>query len=539
YIDNEQGRTPFALVWDATEQMAAEKMQLQHEQRLQSLIDSMQEGVISIDQRGIILSFNPAAGQMFGYEAVDVIGTKVNRLMPAEYAKTYDDYLQRYLNGGETHIFGIPRELKAVRANGQEFPIRLLVSEVVGTGPERQFVGSVTDLSEVVLREEMLRRSQKMEAVGQLSGGIAHDFNNQLGVVLGYLDFLGEELRHQEKPSQWVDTATRAARRCVELTRQLLAFSRRRVLDESQVLDVNATIEEMQGLIQRSLTPGIELDLRLAAGCWRVRCDRGELQDVLLNLALNARDAMPDGGALRIQSENQAVEVIGEASGGVLEPGEYVHLVVEDSGTGMTDEALEHLFEPFFTTKPEGEGTGLGMAMVWGFVQRSGGQINVSSQPGQGTRVSIYLPRCRPESGLGLSAAEMPEPPGAALPRGTERVLVVDDEPMLRELASSYLQHLGYRTLEAENGRQALAILASDERLDLVFSDVIMPGGVDGFAVAEAARQRQLPPKVLLASGFLGQGNDRDRAGQLAGALLDKPYDIAALARAVRRVLDD
>jgi PAS domain S-box-containing protein len=340
-----------------------------------------------------------------------------------------------------------------------------------GDTPVEMF-GTILDISERKLTEAALRRTQKMEAIGQLSGGIAHDFNNQLGVIIGYLDFLQEYTANDEKPHKWVGTASRATLRCMDLTRQLLAFSRRKGKQKVAV-DLNASLKELEGMVARTVTPEVEVQYFLADGLWPAEIDPGEYQDAILNLVINARDAMPDGGQLLIETSNAYLDAEFVALNPELKRGEYVQLKLKDTGIGMDKNTLEHMFEPFFTTKPEGQGTGLGLAMVYGFVRRYDGCIQVDSAPGVGTTICLYLPHC---TDSGSAAVIAPNSNELELPTGSETILIVDDEVELLQLADQYLSALGYRTFTAENAAQALKVLTGDEKIDLLFSDVVMPG---------------------------------------------------------------
>ncbi|HED13723.1 MAG TPA: PAS domain S-box protein [Gammaproteobacteria bacterium] len=395
------------------------------------------------------------------------------------------------------------------------------------------FVAIILDITERRQAENVLRRSQKMEAIGQLSGGIAHDFNNQLGVIIGYLDFLKKHTTNDEKPHLWVDTATKATLRCMDLTRQLLAFSRRQITEKT-VVDLNATLKELETMIARSVTPEVKLQYFLADDLWSTEIDPGEFQDAVLNLVINARDAMPGGGMLLVETTNKHLDAGYATLNPGVEPGDYVQLMLSDTGMGMSVETLEHVFEPFFTTKPEGKGTGLGMAMVYGFVKRYGGYIKVYSEPGVGTTIRLYLPRSTASEAT-VIANNVNE---AELSTGCESILIVDDEVDLLALADRYLTDLGYRTLQAENAAQALEILRGAEQIDLLFSDVVMPGGMNGYELAQRATEQRPDLKVLLTSGFTAETIAHNGLARFSAHLLSKPYRKDDLAQRIRFVLD-
>ena len=417
--------------------------------------------------------------------------------------------------------------------------------ECGSTGNPVSVKGTVQDITKRVeaenaLREteEVLRRAQRMESVGQLAGGIAHDFNNLLGIMIGNLDILEEDIEAGNPSLKQVRNTQKAALRGADLTRGLLAFSRQSVSAASPV-NVNKVIEGMQPLLAKSLTVEVVLETSLADGLWLADMDPGELEDALINFALNARDTMPGGGKLIIETENKALS---EEEAGVnpeLEPGEYVMISVSDTGTGMPKEVVERIFEPFYSTKGKGKGTGLGLAMVYSFVKRAEGMIKVYSSPDRGTTFRVYLPR---SEGNGARTA-LPETGMAELPGGTETVLVIDDEEELLELAERNLKKLGYRVLTAKDGAEGLRILEGDEEPDLLFSDVVMPGGLNGFELALHAIWLRPRIKVLLTSGFTAKlSAELIEANPLlktfADRLLAKPYTKSEFATRIRQTLD-
>ena len=382
--------------------------------------------------------------------------------------------------------------------------------------------------------EEALRQSQKMEAVGQLTGGIAHDFNNLLTGITGSLDLLAKRLAEGRinEADRFITAAQGAARRASSLTHRLLAFSRRQTL-APRPTDLARLARGMEELIQRTMGPGITVEAVHGGGLWPVLVDPGQLENALLNLCINARDAMPEGGKLTIESGNRWLDerVAAECE---LPPGQYVSLCVSDTGEGMTPDVVARAFEPFFTTKPIGQGTGLGLSMIYGFARQSGGQVRIYSEPGQGTMVCLYLPRH-------LGAAEAPEPtPSAAdTPQAMagQTILIVDDEPTVRMLASEVLGQLGYATMEAEDGKAGLATLNTDRPIDLLITDVGLPGGMNGRQVADAARAVRPDLKVLFVTGYAE--NAVLSPGHLAPGMhrLTTPFAMDELARRVKAIL--
>ena len=395
-------------------------------------------------------------------------------------------------------------------------------------------IGVVQDITKFKHTELALRRSQKMDAVGQMAGGIAHDFNNILSIVLGNIEMLEREITVDVKAQKRIDGIKHSTQRAVDLTRQLLGFSRGKATSK-KVININQRLEKMQSLIIRSLTPQVEVSEQLAEDLWLVEIDPGDFEDALLNLLLNARDAMSGNGLLTIETRNcELDEAYCDITPDIV-PGKYVQLTVSDTGIGLSSEVQEHIFEPFFTTKHQGEGTGLGLSMVYGFVKRSGGCIKVYSESGIGTTFRIFLPVVTKEAQVNEKISGNT----AIQPRGTETLLLVDDEMALLELAEESLQELGYRVLTANNGKQALQKLAEERTVDLLFSDVVMPGGINGFELAEQAVVLLPGLKVLITSGYTEKTIMRNGQARFSENMLSKPYNQADLAQRVREALDE
>jgi signal transduction histidine kinase/FixJ family two-component response regulator len=389
--------------------------------------------------------------------------------------------------------------------------------------------------TQLMAAEEALRQSQKMEAVGQLTGGIAHDFNNLLATISGSLELLSKRLaeEHTSSVDRYVASAQDASKRAAALTQRLLAFSRRQTLDPKPI-DINKLIDGIETLIRGSVGPDVKVEVVQAGGLWATKVDAPQLENALLNLCINARDAMaPDGGSLTIETANKWLDDRA-ARERDLPPGQYVSLCVTDTGTGMTPDVIERAFDPFFTTKPIGQGTGLGLSMVYGFVRQSGGQVRIYSEVGIGTTMCLYLPRY-----AGAAEDRRENLPAQTNEQGAgETVLVVDDEPLLRMLMTDSLLDSGYSALEAHDGPSALKILESDARIDLLITDVGLPGGMNGRQVADAARQRRPGLKVLFITGFAE--NAVVGHGQLASGMeiVSKPFEIAAFERKVRDMIE-
>ena len=475
-----------------------------------------------------IVYANQAMMTLTGYSREELIGSKPSMFQGPNTDPTAINITREFIRQQKPcHI-----EILNYRKDGTPFWNELTITPVKDeSGKVTHFIGTQLDITERRQTEEALRQSQKMEAVGQLAGGIAHDFNNQLGIVIGYLDFLSEHLASEAKPSQWVETATQATLRCMDLTRQLLTFSRNKP-KETVVADLNQLLANMENLISRAITPAISFNTFPGEDLWPVAIDPGEFQDAVLNLVINARDAMPQGGQLIIETTNKVVDAQFASLYPNLKPGEFVQVMVSDTGMGMDKSTIERVFEPFFTTKSEGKGTGLGLAMVYSFAKRYGGVIKVYSETGVGSTFRLYLPRVQGETDLAIEDVTV------APPTGTETVLIVDDEADLLILAERYLQNLGYRTFTADNPQDALSLLEQNTKIDLLFSDVVMPGNINGYALAEQAVNSMPALKVLLTSGFTANTIAINGQSRFTAHLLPKPYRHYELAKRVRDILD-
>ncbi|MDJ0970938.1 MAG: PAS domain S-box protein [Kiloniellales bacterium] len=499
--------------------------------RLQAILESAVDAIITINDGGVIESLNPAAEQLFGYPVAEMIGHNISLLMPEPDRSAHDGYIRRYLDTGERRIIGAGREVTARRKDGSTFPASLSVSEVVFDG-RRLFTGIIHDNSARRAAEEQLHHAQKMEAVGQLTGGIAHDFNNLLTVVIGNLEMLETRVT-DDKSRSLVRQAEEAAELGAELIDRLLTFARRRSL-EPQSLDLNELILGLDDILRRALGEAIDLSIVLSPGLWQLRSDPGQLENAILNLCLNARDALGDGGRVTIETANADVDGAAMAGDPEVSPGSYVRLSVSDSGPGMVPEVRARAFEPFFTTKEPGVGTGLGLSMVYGFARQSGGFATIRSETGQGTTVSLFLPRW--EGTLAEAAPVGSEGEGAE--GQGETVLVVEDDDRVREITAQRLRTLGYRVREAGNGQAALEALEEHDGIELLFTDIVMPGGMSGRELAVAVRKRHPGVKVLYTSGYAAEAAAQRGALGPGEALLAKPYRTAELAVQLRRILD-
>ena len=499
------------------------------EAHLRSILDTVPEAMIVIDTKGAVTSFSAAAAQLVGYRPEEVVGQNVKMLMPEPYRSEHDGYIGRYLSTGEARIIGYGRVVKGLTKDGAIFPMELAVGEARSSG-QQIFTGFIRDLTSRQKMEEELRQSQKMEAIGQLTGGLAHDFNNLLTVITGNLEMLEMSLK-DPKQRELLKDAQDAAQDGAKLTGQLLAFGRRQPLNPKPT-DLAPLISIFSELLRRTLGELIELNIRVTGSKHLCVVDAPELQNALLNLAINARDAMPRGGNLTIDISQARLDADYAQMYPEVRTGRYVLVAVTDTGSGMSEEVRQRAFEPFFTTKPTGAGTGLGLSMVYGFVRQSGGNIQIYSELERGTSVRIFLPLAeavQTSAELAPGAAEM-----GAMPRGSETILVVEDDARVRRVTTARLRSLGYEIIEADSGAAALLLLAAHPKVAMIFTDVVMPGGVNGDELAEAALAAKPDLKVLFTSGYAEPAVARLGAG----AWLKKPYTAANLAEKVREILD-
>ena len=505
----------------------SEALRQRSEQRFRHVFDLVQEGIwIHVD--GKIAFANPAAARLFGARSPDeLIGQNVfafihpdDRERALERTRQVKDKLKA-LPLTEMRLLGLDGKVRIGELQAVPFLQDGLI-HVISSGRD------VTAQREA---ESRLHQVQKMDAVGQLTGGVAHDFNNLLTVVIGALDLDLNRLPEEVRPS--IQQALRAAERGAALTHRLLAFSRQQTLMARSV-DFNRLITDMGDLLRRALGEHIEVELKLAGDLWPALADSGQVENSVLNLAINARDAMPDGGKLTIETSNAHLDEDYAAHNSELLPGDYVMMAVTDTGTGMSKDVLAHVFEPFFTTKEVGKGTGLGLSMIYGFAKQSGGHVKIYSEVGHGTTVRLYLPRL-----VSAAAVTSPAAPAPTTGKGGgETILVVEDNPDVRRLVLRQLRDLGYAVIEAANGPQALKILEDGAAIDLLFTDVVMPGGMTGRQLAEAAKNRRPNLKTLFTSGYTEDSILRLGKLDPGVRLLSKPYRKHELATRVREALD-
>jgi PAS domain S-box-containing protein len=519
---------------DLTERKSAEEELRRSEERFRLLVQSVTDyAIYMLDPKGNITSWNPGAERFKGYGAGEIIGQNFSRF--------YSD---------EDREAGIPRmalqtaeregrfeaEGWRIRKDGSRFWASVIIDRILGDDGELLGFAKITrDLTDKRATEERLRQSQKMEAVGQLTGGLAHDFNNLLTGISGSLEMMQVRLAQGRlaEVERYSLAAQGAIKRAAALTHRLLAFSRRQTLDP-RATNTNRLIAGLDELIRRTMGPAIEVEVVGASGLWATFVDPNQLENAILNLCINARDAMPDGGKLTIETANRWLDERA-ARQQDLPVGQYVSVCVTDTGTGMTPDVVAKAFDPFFTTKPLGEGTGLGLSMVYGFARQSGGQVRIYSEVGQGTTMCIYLPRHHED----VAGDDEPAPsPVREVAGEGEVVLVIDDEPTIRMLIGEVLADSGYAVIEAPDGPAGLRVLESNARIDLLITDVGLPGGMNGRQVADAARVSRPDLKILFITGYAENavvGNGRLEKGMF---VVTKPFQMDALAARIREIIE-
>lgn len=501
------------------------------ERRLDLLMENCVDGMVIIDDSGVIRAFNPAAETIFGFSSEEVIGANVSVLMPEPDRSSHDDYVRNYVESRTPRIIGIGREVLGRRKDGSTFPMDLSVGDMSG-GSATSFIGVIRDLTEQRTIEQQLLQASKMEAVGQLTGGIAHDFNNILAILMMDLEMLKDEVADRPEAADLVTEALKVTRTGADLTQRLLAFSRRQSLVPSR-LDVNELVQSLTGLLRRTLGEAIRVDTAVPPDLWPISVDRGQLENALVNLCINARDAMPGGGQLTIECDQLTIRPHDLGAFQDLMPGDYVRISISDTGAGMPADVANRAFEPFFTTKGGGHGTGLGLSMVYGFTKQSGGHATIYSEEGVGTSVHLYYPRdADPEAEQG----EVEEKGDIAT--GNESILLVEDDDRLRSRTSRTLQNLGYDVVTAVNGQAALDILDGGYVPDLVLTDVIMPGAPNGAELAGLILKEQPDQKILFMTGYAENAAALADIVAEGNAILNKPFTRNELAASIRRRID-
>ncbi len=496
---------------------------------LTSTFEHSPDAIVLVNARGVIVRTNIRTSELFGYPPEALPGQTIETLMPERFHQYHLAARDKFFASPQARPMGTGPELFARRADGSEFLADIMIAPATpGARPEKMlYMAIIRDISERQRLESQLRQAQKMEAVGQLTGGLAHDFNNLLAVIIGNLDLLIEQLDHDTPAERLAQNALSASLRGAEVTRKLLAFSRKQPLAPMTV-SLNTLVTGMADLLRSTLGEKIELFLHLAKDLWPVEADAAQVESALLNLAVNSRDAMPGGGCLTIETGNCHLDEEYAASRVEVAAGDYVMLAVSDSGTGIPKELISRVFEPFFTTKDVGKGSGLGLSMVYGFAKQSRGHLAVYSEIGHGTTIRLYLPRSRtvPE------ATVVAETPAAELAGSGQLILVVDDNAEVRKVVTAQMAEIGYRTLEAEDGVSALDMILANPQIDLLFTDIVMPGTLNGVALGEAARRLRPTLPILYTSGFTEESLTNGTAKAVANeSLLSKPYRKQDLAK--------
>jgi PAS domain S-box-containing protein len=532
-IRNEKGEPEKLVIVnrDITERKKAQEALSRSEASFRSLVEGAPHGIYRATMTGQFLEVNPALQRMLGYDSVQ-------ELLKADLATQVFRNSADYERMNE--LLAKSKELKDIelewkRPNGEPIVVRCSGHYVdVKDGGPGYFEGFAEDVTEKRTLERQLRMAQKMEAIGRLSGGIAHDFNNLLGVIIGYSGVLKKSLDKSQPTYEYATEIEKAGQRAASLTRQLLAFSRQQVLTPS-VLSLNSLVSDMEKMLPRLLGEDINVSLSLDSELGNVKADQSQIEQVIMNLAVNARDAMHSGGKLHIQTANIELDQAYTRDHPGSKVGSYVMLAITDSGSGMSAETITHIFEPFFTTKGVGEGTGLGLATVYGVVKQSNGYIWVDSAPGKGATFQIYLPRNLDTEQV---SAAKPEVQSRERPKGSEMILLVEDAEPLRKLAQAFLESNGFRVLSAPSGEAALEIAARHSGLfDLLLTDVVMPG-MNGRVLAEQLSMRQPGLKVLFMSGYTDSFIAGHGVLQKGTNLLHKPFTEEVFISKVREVLD-
>jgi PAS domain S-box-containing protein len=513
----------------AIERNRTERALCQSEQRFQDLFENAKDILFTLDLEGNVTSLNKSAEEVMGWTKAEALSINLKSLVAPEHANLCTQIMQRILNEEPLQHF----EISLLRKDGRKALLETSARLIYSDGRRQGIQGIARDVTERRQLESMVRQSQKLEAIGRLSGGLAHDFNNLLCVISGHAELLSERLEETLPAARNVMQIKKAVDSASTLVRQLLAFSRKQVF-HPQILNLNAIVVETEKLLGRLIGEDIEFFTSLEPELGPVQVDPIQVEQVLVNLVLNARDAMPQGGKLTIETYNMDLEEGSRSNGGITPAGKYVVLAVTDNGCGMDEETQSRIFEPFYTTKELGKGTGLGLATVYGIVRQSGGFIWVYSEIDQGTTLKVYLPR------VNDPAATLPsEQTKRDVRRGTETVLLVENAEPLRALAKEFLKSSGYAVMEAENGKEALQIAkAFSGPIDLLLTDVIMPG-MGGKQLAEQLTGLRPATKVLYMSGYPDDGIVKSGILGSGMAFLEKPFTREILLRKVRQALGE
>ena len=522
------------------------------DRRSAALLDAAPDAMLCVAADGRIAAINSQAEQLFGYPREELVGQPVEILVPVAAQAVHPRHRAAYAANPRPRPMGAGlQQLAGRRRDGSTFPAEISLS-AIDTDEGLLTIAAVRDVTERLAAraeqerlksqaerdrlEAQLHQSQRLESLGQLAGGVAHDFNNLLGVISNYASFVSQEVAKEPPQIQWqavrgdIEQVEKAAQRAADLTHQLLAFARRKVI-QPRVLNLNDVVADLEQLLVRTLGEHVELVTHRAEDLGTVLADRGQLEQVLVNLAVNARDAMPMGGTLTLETGNNQIDAAYAADRADLEPGRYASLTVSDTGTGIPKGKIDRVFEPFFTTKPEGEGSGLGLATVYGIVTQAGGTVRIYSEPGMGTTLTVLLPVT--SRGAGPAEAHQPELGGG----GGEVVLLVEDEAALREVTRRMLHQNGYQVLVAATGHEAVDIMAGGQcHIDVLVTDVVMPKML-GKETADRVRGLQPDVRVLFMSGYTQGLLSAQSVLEPGVSLIEKPFSESALLAKLREVL--
>ena len=526
-----QARAATALTAEIAERKQVEEKLRQSEEEFLELLENAPDAMVIVNGQGRIVRLNKQADQLFGYDREELLGRPVEALVPERFRSTHQTHCRDYMVSPSVRKMGTQMEICALRKDGTEVPVEVSLAPLkTAEGPV--ISAAIRDITERKQMELQLSRSHRMEAVGRLAGGVAHDFNNHLGIIIGYSERLLQRLGSGDPLRRHVGMIKEAALRSATLTQQLLAFGRRQVL-EPRILDLNAVVSELTKMLRPLIGENIELVTSLDPPLGKVKADPAQIDQVIMNLAVNARDAMPQGGRLTIETADVELDEGYAGRHATVVPGPYVMLAVTDTGIGMDRETQDHIYEPFYTTKEQAKGTGLGLATVYGIVKQSGGYIWVYSEPGQGATFKIYLPRVEKD----IPKANTEQVPYPTL-HGAETVLVVEDEGILRELACEFLRGGGYQVLDSSNGAEAIQISGKHPGpIHLLLTDGVMPG-MSGRQLAKHLLDARVGLKVLYMSGYTDDVVLRNGMLESDMAFLQKPFTRDCLLLRVRQVLD-
>jgi PAS domain S-box-containing protein len=511
---------------DTTEQKRLEVAEHAAKETLTAVINASPVAIICLAPDRTVMVWNRAAERIFGYTAEETVGQPA-KLVPPGHEAEFDALVARAMAGETLRDIRVKRR----RKDGSLADISFAAAAMFDDGKVEAIAFALDDITERIKLEQQLRQSQKLDAIGQLTGGIAHDFNNVLSVITGTIDILTDGVADKPDLAEIAKLISEAADRGAQLTSHLLAFARKQPL-QPRTTDIKQVLTETANLLRPTLGEQVEVAWRVKEDAWPAMVDPAQLVTAILNLAVNARDAMPEGGRLTIETANIFLEEDYCSAHSEVEPGPYVMVAVSDTGPGIPEAIRDKVFEPFFTTKEVGKGTGLGLSMIYGFVKQSGGHITLYSEEGLGTTFKIYLPRAGGPLSADAAAAPAPQIHGSG-----EMILVVEDDPIVRASVTVQLQSLGYRTITASKAQEALAIIDSGAAFDLLFTDVVMSGSMNGRRLAEEAAKRRAPLKVLFTSGYTEDAIIHHGRLERGVLLLPKPYRKSDLARMIRQAL--